>query len=61
METVHVIPINDLREHSASSSDCPCWPDVQIVDGGEVIVHRSWDGREILEQAADAAFGGGRN
>jgi hypothetical protein len=60
---VHVVPINDLREHSIDARfPCECLPEEQFVEGGGVvIVHNSWDGREITERAEDAAFGTGRN
>lgn len=45
---VHVMPVEDLKEHECSLS-CSCQPRVS----GEVVVHNSWDGREILERAVD--------
>lgn len=57
-EAIHVIPINDLREHSAST-DCPCWccprtetqeDSEQPIIYGQFIVHNSADGRELLEE-----------
>lgn len=50
MATVHVIPVNDLKEHEDSST-CECQPRVDIVEGGMVVVHHAWDNREIVEQA----------
>lgn len=42
--------INDLKEHEEEST-CECCPWVKIVDGGDMlIIHNSYDGREILEQ-----------
>jgi len=46
MDHYHVIPLNDLREHS-SDSDKPCWCKPHEEDG--VIVHNSMDGREQFE------------
>ncbi len=47
-EVVHVVPLNDLREHTAST-DCWCkptedegWPDVWV--------HHSMDRREEYEE-----------
>lgn len=48
-DAIHVMPINDLKEHEQSSC-CPCRP--RIEEKGHLIVHRSWDRREHDEQAA---------
>lgn len=58
-ETVHVLPINDLCPHEESVA-CACRPQVEEVgeSGGRVVVHNSWDGREITERAIDAAEAG---
>jgi hypothetical protein len=45
MSTLHVVPLNDIREHE-DSSDCWCKPNL---DEG-VWIHNSMDGREFLEQ-----------
>jgi hypothetical protein len=45
-EILHVVPIDDLREHS-TDSDKPCWCHPEEEDG--VIVHNSMDGREKFE------------
>lgn len=49
MSVVHVLPINDLLEHEEEGDDCPCGPAVEFVEGGQVIVHHSLDGREASE------------
>lgn len=42
----HVVPNNDLREHVVEAGGlCPCIP--RVVDG--VVVHNSYDAREIGE------------
>lgn len=51
-DTVHVMPNNDVIEHTFG--DCPCGPTddpVMREDGsvGWVAVHRSLDGREMKE------------
>lgn len=51
MSTVHVVPIDDLREH-VETACCWCAPRVECVDGDPeaiVIVHASADGRELVE------------
>lgn len=48
--TIHVLPVNDLKEHT-ESDDCECQPRVEYVgEGGKVVVHNSYDGREYWEQ-----------
>lgn len=46
-ETVHIVPLNDLREHAASK-DCWCKPTEDAVD--DVWVHHSMDRREEYEE-----------
>jgi hypothetical protein len=52
-DPVHVLPVNDLREHVSEGIGCECRP--RLIDGGAVIVHNSFDGREITERAVDDA------
>ena len=50
-DDIHVMPVNDLMEHTNDDSECPCKPKV-IVEGANLIyVHNSWDKRELTEQA----------
>jgi len=51
MEPLHVIPLNDKIDHTCDDQ-CPCMP--RKVEDGMVIVHNSFDGREILEIALDS-------
>jgi hypothetical protein len=44
MIVVHVLPVDDLLDHEYE--DCACGPEIKEVEGGEVIVHYSLDGRE---------------
>ncbi len=44
---IHVVPIDDLREHIEDNDRCWCRPRVE--DDGMVIVHNSMDGREKYE------------
>lgn len=46
MDIYHVVPVNDLREHSVDS-DIPCWCNPREDDG--VIIHNSMDQRELYE------------
>jgi hypothetical protein len=51
MATVHVMPVNDIKEH-IENDYCECHPKIRYFggDGGKVVVHNSWDGREIAER-----------
>jgi hypothetical protein len=53
MTTIHVMPRDDLREHEESEF-CACKPKVKYTGEGRVIVHNSYDGREVLEQWEEA-------
>lgn len=47
---VHVLPVDDLKEHT-ETDDCECHPRIEYVgDGGKLVVHNSYDGREFLER-----------
>ncbi len=48
----HITPINDLKEHSESSM-CECRPEVNFENGHMLVVHNSYDGRELTEQLLD--------
>lgn len=51
-DDIHVYPLKDLREHVLVGTDCPCEPEVHIAGGATlVIVHNSFDHREIVEEA----------
>lgn len=43
---LHVVPINDLREHEPS--DCWCHPRVEQENGVDIAVHNSMDRREFV-------------
>lgn len=48
--TIHVLPVNDLKEHT-ETDDCECHPRIEYVEGGgKVVVHNSYDRREFWEQ-----------
>jgi hypothetical protein len=53
---LHVIPINDLKDHSEDSI-CECNPKAEILENGDMlIIHNSYDGREIVENIIDEIF-----
>lgn len=43
------VPVDDKIEHDNFSTTCHCEPTVEILDNGILIVHRSFDFREIEE------------
>jgi len=45
--TIHVVPVGDLREH-LSSKDCWCNP-TEDEECPEIYIHHSMDGREAFE------------
>lgn len=47
-EQIHVVPINDTKEHDESMA-CHCRPEIQPQEGNYVIVHNAFDGREWKE------------
>lgn len=48
LKTVHVAPLNE--EHSFDSLECKCTPKPHPVHSN-VIIHNSFDQREIIEEA----------
>ena len=46
---VHVLPVGDTQLHEESGTYCNCNPSVERLDGGTVVVHNSFDGREFAE------------
>ena len=47
IDAQHVVPLNDTFEHDADGGPCPCVPSYQ--DDAKVVVHNSFDGREVPE------------
>ena len=47
-ETIHIIPVDDLISHR-ESRECECIPKVE--EHGKLIIHNSYDMRELLEEA----------
>jgi hypothetical protein len=46
---IHVYPVNDTDSHDLYSTTCHCMPKVTFENGEMLVVHNSFDGREILE------------
>lgn len=49
-ETVHVLPINDLKTHIEVGTYCHCKPQKRDEAGGTLVIHNAYDGREFFEQ-----------
>ncbi len=48
----HVYPVDDLFEHDLTGDTCGCEPVVELFENGsKLVIHNSYDGRELLEQA----------
>ena len=47
---IHVIPLDDMYEH-VFNSQCPCGIRIENYNNQDVIIHSSFDGRELFEQA----------
>lgn len=45
---INILPINDIKEHTEDST-CECRPTIEVVNGEIIIIHNSYDGREMKE------------
>ena len=53
MRKIHILPLNDLKDHKESEF-CDCDPEVEVQHNGDVLyIHNSFDGREAVEMAND--------
>ena len=48
---IHIIPLNDIEEHLAFGTGCPCDPQLIYEEEEVIVVHNSFDGREGVEWA----------
>jgi hypothetical protein len=46
---IHVYPENDLKEHELEGTMCPCNPKVDWSESEGIVIHNSWDFREVTE------------
>ena len=60
----HIVPLNDLKPHDETGTHCHCEPNVFWNDPktGEtfvepIVLHRAFDGRELVEEADCLARG----
>lgn len=47
---INIIPLNDLKPHTEDST-CECKPSLIIEEGEMIIVHNSYDGRELKKNS----------
>jgi hypothetical protein len=47
---LHIVPLNDLREHETKTRECWCQPTLKSESGTVLVVHQSADGRELVER-----------
>ena len=45
----NILPTNDLKEHTEDST-CECNPKIIFENGEMIIVHNSYDKRELVEE-----------
>jgi len=44
----HILPCNDIKPHFETNL-CHCNPKLEVVNGNLLVIHNSFDGREIIE------------
>ena len=45
---INIIPLNDLKNHIEDTT-CDCCPEVEFKNGEMIVIHNSFDGRELTE------------
>lgn len=45
----HLLPTNDLESHEKTTT-CKCEPSVKYEDGEMLVIHNSFDKRELFEE-----------
>lgn len=53
----HVLPNNDLKQHTESGYGCKCAPEIRRDGDGVLVIHNSYDGREFFEADEDRIMG----
>ncbi len=50
-EHIHVVPVNDRKEHYTNGHYCHCNPRIEWAENrtDKIVVHNSYDGREFFE------------
>ena len=47
----HIYPLADIWGHVTEGTECPCDPTIEVVGAEILVMHNSFDHREIVEQA----------
>ena len=50
---IHVLPVNDLREHLDIGTGCSCNPTIELEGATLIIIHNAFDCREAIEEAKE--------
>lgn len=51
MDTIHTYPVEDIEDHDTESGGaCHCRPRCEEYEGSLLVVHNSFDGRELKEK-----------
>ena len=53
---LHVLPVNDIKEH-VEESTCNCCPALKMENGEMIFIHNSYDRREEKEVGYNVAQG----
>lgn len=51
---IHTVPLGDIRDHVMDGLFCPCMPRLAQPSSGGIIVHNSYDRREVGEVCRNA-------
>ena len=57
---INILPINDAKKH-IENEKCNCKPTVEIVNEKKIVIHNSFDKREIKEQVNNPQHYGGKD
>lgn len=49
-QPIHVLPVDDVGLHANSGVHCNCNPKVESFDGFFLVIHNSFDGRELFSE-----------
>ena len=49
---IHILPIKDQHPHTEEGYRCLCNPKLRVENEHLIIIHNSWDGRELKERNA---------
>lgn len=53
---IHVLPANDIGLHADIGVHCNCNPKVEWVEGTMLVIHNSFDGRELFNESSVLSY-----